>query len=285
MILACAGCDSRYDVTGYPVGQQFRCRCGTITKLEAPSPQAGLLACPHCGAGVAPTAKSCEHCTQHLLLKACPRCLSRVFHGHKHCPECGTELAIAATAEAQQDRMCPRCEKEPLGARRVGDIVVDECVVCHGMFMDQTAVKRIVTERQQARAEALLGAIPKIESADRRGGKLYVKCPVCKTLMNRRLFSAGSGVIIDVCRDHGVYFDEGELPKIIEFVQQGGIEHAEKKQIERMKDETRRADANAAWAAMMAQRSSTHAADSAIMGFSPRPKPTALVDFLLELLK
>ncbi|HET9484779.1 MAG TPA: zf-TFIIB domain-containing protein [Xanthomonadales bacterium] len=285
MILACAGCDSRYDVTGYPVGQQFRCRCGTITKLEAPSPQAGLLACPHCGAGVAPTVKSCAHCAQQLLLKACPRCLSRVFHGHKHCPDCGTELSVAATATPEQERMCPRCESEPLGARRVEDLVVDECLACHGLFMDQTALKRIVTERKQARAEALLGAIPKIAAADRRGGKLYVKCPVCKTLMNRRLFAAGSGVIIDVCRDHGVYFDEGELPKIIEFVQQGGLEHAEKKQIERMKEDQRRADANAAWAAMMAQRSSTGAADAAIMGFSTRPRPTALVDFLLELMK
>jgi hypothetical protein len=97
MILACSGCDGRYDVTGYPIGQQFRCRCGTINTLTAPSRQAALLKCPHCGAGVAENKSTCDHCTQHLLVKACPRCLSRVFHGHKHCPECGSELSVVAT--------------------------------------------------------------------------------------------------------------------------------------------------------------------------------------------
>src|SRR5262249_12631273 len=97
MILACHACDSRYDVTGHPVGQQFRCRCGAALAIEAPSSQAGLLACPHCGAGVGPTETTCAHCSSQLLLKACPRCLSRVFHGHRHCPECGSELSVAAT--------------------------------------------------------------------------------------------------------------------------------------------------------------------------------------------
>src|SRR6478672_11380312 len=117
MILACTACDSRYDVTGHPIGQQFRCRCGQVMKLEAPSSQAGLLACPQCGAGVAPTAKACEHCASELLLKACPRCLSRVFHGHKHCPDCGAELELAATADPGAIRPCPRCAA-PLHARR-----------------------------------------------------------------------------------------------------------------------------------------------------------------------
>jgi len=280
MILACQGCDSRYDVTGYPVGQQFRCRCGTVTTLSAPSPQAGLLACPHCGAGVAPTATACAHCSHQLLLKACPRCLSRVFHGHKHCPDCGAELSIAATVEPTAERACPRCG-DPLGARRVDDLVIDECVGCHGIFLDLVAVQRIVTERKQARAEALLGALPKIAIEDRRGGKLYIKCPVCGTIMNRRLFATGAGVIIDVCRAHGAFFDAGELPKIIEFVQQGGLERAEKKQIERMKEDARREEAQRQYRAAMHARSSSHADP----GHYYASTGTALVDFLFALFR
>lgn len=264
MILACTGCDGRYDVTGHPIGQTFRCRCGTVLTLEAPSNQAGQLACPQCGAGVSPHAKACEFCSAQLLLKGCPRCLSRVFHGHKHCPDCGAELDLAATGAIDAERLCPRCETA-LHARKSGDIVVDECASCHGLFLDHVAVQRVVTDRQQARAEALLGSLPAGEMPARAAGsqpqKMYVKCPVCRTVMNRKLFSAGSGVIIDVCRAHGAFFDVGELPRIITFVMNGGLEQAQKKELTRLREDAKREQQNAQFAQMMASRSSTTAFD------------------------
>lgn len=285
MILACTGCDSRYDVTGHRAGQQFRCRCGTVLVLEArmvdaAASQAGLLTCPHCGAGVSPTAKSCDHCAHELLLKACPRCLSRVFHGHKHCPECGTELGIAAV-EAGKERLCPRCPT-PMHGRRVGDMVIDECPTCHGIFLDHVAVQRVVTDRQQARAEAIMGALPAQmapSSLPAAGQKMYVKCPICTTIMNRRLFSAGSGVIIDVCRAHGAFFDAGELPRVIEFVMKGGLEQAQKKEIAKMKEDAKREQQNAQFAAMMAARSSTYAMEQ----HQRQSSSGALVDLLFNL--
>jgi Zn-finger nucleic acid-binding protein len=284
MILACPTCDGRYDVTGHPIGQQFRCRCGTIITLAAPSRQAGMLSCPHCGAGVAETASSCDHCSSQLLLKACPRCLSRVFHGHKHCPECGAELAVVAASDAHPERPCPRCD-HPLGARLVGGIVVDECMTCRGLFLDHVAIKRIVTDRQQARAEALLGALPKLEHLEIKpaDGKLYIKCPVCHVVMNRKLFATGAGVIIDVCRIHGTFFDAGELPRIIEFVMNGGLEQSAKKDVERMRDDARRERDNARYAAMHAARVSSHSSGSFEHVHSDHGE--ALVGLLFSLLK
>lgn len=281
MILACPACDSRYDVTGHEVGQKFRCRCGEVVTLAAKM-QAGMLACPQCGAGVATSAKTCDHCSSHLLLKACPRCLSRVFHGHKHCPDCGSGLDVAAITDVNPERMCPRCPN-PLHARRVDDIVIDECATCHGIFLDHVAVQRVVTDRQQARADAILGILPATETSQvlPAGAKMYVKCPVCTTMMNRKLFAAGSGVIIDVCRAHGAFFDMGELPKIIAFVMNGGLEQAQKKEIARMKDDAKREQQNAQFASMMASRSSTNAGD---FGFSSRHNAGgAFVDLLFAL--
>ncbi len=276
MILACAGCDSRYDVTGYPVGQQFRCRCGTITTLQAPSPQAGLLACPHCGAGVSPLAKACEHCSYELLLKACPRCLSRVFHGHKHCPECGAELSLAATAEPKTDRHCPRCD-QALAGRLVSDVLVDECVGCFGLWLDQIAIKRIVTDRQQARAESLLGALRQnLKIEIQPAGRMYIKCPVCKVVMNRKLFATGSGVVVDVCKDHGAFFDMGELPRVIEYVMQGGLEKAARKDIDREKAAAEREKHAARAAAMEAARIHVH---------EDSRRGTALVDLLFAIFR
>ena len=181
-----------------------------------------------------PNATSCEYCSAALLLKACPRCLSRVFHGYKHCPECGAELDLAATGTELREMPCPRCEK-PLRARMVGDIVIDECGLCAGLFLDQVAIKRVVTDRAQSRADVLLGALPRAETAalPKPGERMYVKGPRCRTLMNRTLFAAGAGVIVDVCRSHGTFFDAGELPQIIDFVMNGGLEQATKKEIER----------------------------------------------------
>jgi len=241
MILACPACDSRYDVTGHAIGQKFRCRCGELMTLGALPPVAGELACPHCGAGVAPTESRCAHCSAALLVKACPRCLSRVFHGHKHCPECGSELGIAAAAHTHADRACPRCTTA-LHARCAGDVVIDECGACLGVFLDHVAIKRIVVDRAQSRAEALLGTLPRVEvnPLPSAGQKMYLKCPMCSVVMNRKLFAAGSGVIIDVCRSHGTFFDAGELPLIIDFVMNGGLDKAQKQEIDRMREQARR---------------------------------------------
>ncbi|MEZ4362787.1 MAG: zf-TFIIB domain-containing protein [Kofleriaceae bacterium] len=269
MILGCPTCDGRYDVTGHPVGQQFRCRCGTILTLEAPSRQAGALSCPQCGANVAATASSCDHCSAHLMLKACPRCLSRVFHGHKHCPDCGAELSLVATTEPSTERPCPRCDAA-LAPRLISDVVIDECLSCRGMFLDQVAIQRVVADRQQVRAEALLGALPRAEIAPNAPkGKLYIKCPVCQVTMNRRQFATGSGVVVDVCRVHGTFFDTGELPVIIEFVMNGGLERAERKQLEALREAAKREQKNARYSNMMAARSSTHALAEAQRGSDP----------------
>jgi len=54
----------------------------------------------------------------------------------------------------------------------------------------------------------------------------YVACPVCGSMMNRRNFGGGSGVIVDVCARHGTWFDAGELPRVLSFVESGGLTRA-----------------------------------------------------------
>ena len=209
-------------------------------------------------------------------MKACPRCLSRVFHGHKHCPECGAELTLAASGEAQGDRPCPRCTAV-LHARRVGDIVIDECGACLGVFLDHVAIKRVVIDRAQSRAEALLGALPRteIKAVPAAGQKMYLPCPVCHVVMNRKLFATGTGVIIDVCRTHGTFFDAGELPLIIDFVMNGGLERAQIKDIERMREAARRELAQARDAARDARLHGAAVSSS---------RGSALIDFLSGLI-
>jgi Zn-finger nucleic acid-binding protein len=58
----------------------------------------------------------------------------------------------------------------------------------------------------------------------------YVPCPDCRQLMNRSNFARASGVIIDTCKKHGVWFDAEELPRIIGFIQKGGMEIARQRE-------------------------------------------------------
>ena len=58
--------------------------------------------------------------------------------------------------------------------------------------------------------------------------------------MNRSNFARASGVIVDVCKAHGLWFDADELPSIIEFVQKGGMEIARQRQLNDIRSERER---------------------------------------------
>jgi len=209
--------------------------------------QAGMLNCPQCGGNVPADARRCEFCEAALLLEACPRCLARVFAGHKHCPHCGAATTSGA-AKMTSQFSCPRCEIM-LGVREVGDVALHECERCVGVYIDSIAIERMLGDRQQARAEAVVGAYRGVaRRPESITGRIYVKCPSCRTIMNRRQFARGAGIIVDVCRGHGTWFDAGELPAVVEFVMNGGLERAEKKSIEEAHEAARRAisEANAA---------------------------------------
>src|SRR5262249_35738226 len=60
----------------------------------------------------------------------------------------------------------------------------------------------------------------------------YVPCPTCGQLMNRKNFAGISGVIVDVCTNHGIWFDRGELPRVLAFAESGGLARARKRQID-----------------------------------------------------
>lgn len=53
-------------------------------------------------------------------------------------------------------------------------------------------------------------------------GVTYIKCPVCAKLMNRVNFGTKSGVIVDRCKEHGVWLDGGELRHLFEWMKAGG---------------------------------------------------------------
>lgn len=187
---------------------------------------AGTLNCPMCGAPARSDASNCEHCGARLATVACPSCFGMIFQGSRFCPLCG---ARADRAEIENTELpCPKCEIE-LGKISVGKAILCECSKCEGLWLDTLSFQEICTDREQQ--AAVFGTTIVLPPAPLPDKVRYVKCPQCRELMQRVNFASCSGVVIDVCREHGSWFDAKELQRIIQFIRAGGMDHAREKQI------------------------------------------------------
>jgi Zn-finger nucleic acid-binding protein len=73
--------------------------------------------------------------------------------------------------------------------------------------------------------EQLLQALPAqgaAQGAAQGKAALYRRCPACRKHMNRSNFGHKSGVVIDACKDHGLWFDAQELGTILDWIKRGG---------------------------------------------------------------
>lgn len=186
------------------------------------------LNCPNCGAGVESDRTQCQHCKCRLKTVGCPKCLGLMFVGSRFCGHCG---AIAAPVEVSLDDSaaeCPRCRKS-LEILQIDDTTVRACSNCDGVWLGVTTFETICADTE--RQSAVLGFLDKRTVRSQPMTKVnYVPCPDCGELMNRNNFAKASGVIVDICKQHGVWFDADELPAIIEFIRKGGMEIARQRE-------------------------------------------------------
>jgi len=142
------------------------------------------------------------------------------------CSGCGRQLGLEPVAEGGS-LACPLC-KQSMQLYREGAGVLLDCGVCGGQFVEHVLLREML-HRQAALA------IPEavVQLARRPDPRTnYIPCPECSALMNRKNFGTTSGVVVDVCKKHGTWFDEGELPRVLAFVAGGGLERAHAREAE-----------------------------------------------------
>ncbi len=83
----------------------------------------------------------------------------------------------------------------------------------------------------------LLGPSRPTADASGKAPRLYIPCPECGKLMNRRHFAGCSGIIVDWCKDHGTWFDREELKRVVEFIRAGGLKKSREKDKIRLGEE------------------------------------------------
>lgn len=186
------------------------------------------LNCPNCGGGVESDRTQCEFCGCRLKTMACPACVGLMFEGSKFCGHCGARAVETAVTDETKLGICPRC-KIKLDLLKIGVTIMRECERCDGMWADVETFEHLCSRGEER--SAVLGFLgERTKTVEAFSTISYVPCPDCQSLMNRSNFAKASGVIIDTCKRHGVWFDAGELPKIIEFIQKGGMELARKRE-------------------------------------------------------
>ncbi len=185
------------------------------------------LNCPNCGASVADNSNYCNFCASRLKTMACRKCFGTIFQGSSFCPLCGEKAFQAKTFDKKNTGNCPRC-KTKLQILQVQDLAIRECEKCEGVWLDTETFEEICSNHEKQ--AAVLQKLDEILTHKKHLSVRYVPCPECKNLMNRSNFARVSGIIIDTCKPHGIWFDAEELPRIIEFIRKGGLDRARDKE-------------------------------------------------------
>jgi Zn-finger nucleic acid-binding protein/ribosomal protein L40E len=195
--------------------------------------EARVIRCSGCGASVPFDAPQCPYCRAQLATVACPACFALVPLTASHCPACGADLAPRAV-ETPDGAPCPACSKA-LATARVGDLEVHECQACGGLWLDRAVFEDLGASRE--RQGAVLGALPAASAPAPATLEAiqYRPCPSCRQRMNRVNYARRSGVVLDVCKEHGLWFDKDELRRVLGFIAEGGLDRARELELEELK--------------------------------------------------
>lgn len=106
--------------------------------------------------------------------------------------------------------ICPVCS-EPMVVLELDQVEIDYCTNCGGIWLDSGELELLIeniTER-----EKLLDTFKEDSSAKEKSHP----CPICGKRMGKVLVGEENKVLIDKCiKDHGLWFDIGELKSVIE---------------------------------------------------------------------
>jgi Zn-finger nucleic acid-binding protein len=274
-LIVCGRCRRQLDTGDRAAGELVPCLCGELVTVPPLVPHdSAVVRCSACGAPREGDEPECRYCGSSFTVHErdidtiCPVCMARVSGGARFCDHCGSPILVDQAAVAATPQKCPACGPPRLLRSRqfAGEpVAVSECVSCGGLWLDRRvfevllvrarhsqlggAALAIAGERPpEAAAAAGAGAAVAAGPGAARsatapqaapGGHLYRPCAVCGALMNRQNYGRKSGIILDVCGAHGIWFDLDELPRVLAWIQGGGEQRAAQLSAEEEKTEAR----------------------------------------------
>lgn len=117
---------------------------------------------------------------------------------------------------------CPRCHRALEPEELVG-VGVETCVECGGLWLEHDAFDGLYADRAHHREILRRKIRHSLAPVDLNAP---LECPTCGGAMRRLSFDHRSGILIDICKKDGTWFDAGELKQIITYVNDGAEEAA-----------------------------------------------------------
>ena len=226
-------------------------------------------------------ARLCPYCRSPVATVRCANCYHMNVPDAVHCSGCGRNLGLEPLGESDQLR-CPDCAVQ-FEAFSAGPGLLHDCPRCGGQFVEHALLHELLERREvygRAAPRRMASSNP-LEQPVR-----YVPCPSCGALMNRKNFGQTSGVIVDVCQQHGVWFDPGELPRVLAFVESGGLERARRRDEERRhRQRQEQLQSGGATMATVTATNSTHVTGETDLLDDLADAGIALVGFVASLLR
>lgn len=155
------------------------------------------------------------------------------------CSSCGNEVedpvrcpickAGRGSPKVRKNRdhalICPRCEVE-LDNQDMEGSETFMCPDCHGIFFPEFSLEAVLNKLRATCDPVDTRAVLQ-DFKDRFHRKLpemvrYKSCPVCATPMTPSNYRTVSGVIVDLCGEHGTWVDEPAFAELAHFIVRGG---------------------------------------------------------------
>lgn len=122
---------------------------------------------------------------------------------------------------APRGASCPGCGGRMATSMSEAAVEIDTCASCGGIWLDAGELDALTHDKVAPPAEGATPASVRSPVKDQEEIR-YRECARCGDIMTRRNFGTISGVVVDECRRHGVFLDEGELQAIEKFLRAGG---------------------------------------------------------------
>jgi Zn-finger nucleic acid-binding protein len=237
-IVRCSACLRKYDASKRRVGSTFLCRCGvTVTIPQDHAHDAAVVRCSGCGASREGQAIACGYCGSDFTLhecdlnNICPSCHSRVSSRGRYCHHCGGRTIPDSTSSDSEvgeatELGCPACGPERvLHSRRLPGLELSglECQVCGGLWLDVLLLNTLLEDEAKRPA----GFVATHRRPEPPTKVSYRNCIRCGQRMTRRNFGRTSGVMVDLCGAHGIWFDAEELSHLLNWIRAGGLPAAQ----------------------------------------------------------
>jgi len=123
----------------------------------------------------------------------------------------------------QNFHLCPCCNIA-LESIKNETFSLEYCSKCDGVLIDEDEFEMLIEYKVNPLHKFNPHYLRFIQDhpRDNRKKSQFQNCPICNNLMGVINYKKQSGIILDICEEHGIWLDGGELRQIMDWYEVGG---------------------------------------------------------------